>query len=202
MYKSGKIIEANHLIVKGRGVEQVQRLETALEQLHQFMDAKAERYLGKTDVATKQVFQISIAIVILIFLSEWLIFIVSRLIIHDMGVIIEMLNNSDKQTNAENQTEISQPDVNHQTKISQKIVDLIQIELNDSLQKLDKMEVKLQELQAKNQKLQEEKWKLQEEKSVIETLSIDDSGLEKEKSPQAPLYKKRGIHSFSSSVGN
>jgi CHASE3 domain sensor protein len=198
LYKSGKRIEANLLIVEGRGAEQINKLETALKELQQFMDANVEKDLERTNTATKTVFQISIAMVILIFLVEWLTFIISRFIIHDMALVLGMLNKSNVNTPAKTQTEASQPSIDPQTKISQKIIEVIQTALNDSLQKLDRMEVQLQELQEKNQKLQAENQKLQEDKPSIETLPTD-SALENETetSPKISLDKSE---EFSPSV--
>jgi hypothetical protein len=84
LYKKGQVNEAKYILFNGKGTKQVQKLSKALDNLHQFMEEKADQFSVKTHSGTKQIFQISIAMVILILMLEWLIFTMSRKVIKDV----------------------------------------------------------------------------------------------------------------------
>ena len=72
--KNGLLNEDKYIMIKNKGDLQVKKLEKALDKLHQFMEEKAEQFANQTHSATQPIFQISIAMVILIFMLEWLVF--------------------------------------------------------------------------------------------------------------------------------
>jgi len=159
--------EAIHLIFKGKGAEQVTKLEKALKKLTDSIKIQEDKFLKKTHFQIVNTLKISIFMIIIIVSGVLIVFIVSHKIAKTvtlgLGVVDALATG--------NLSEQIKCGSNPKTEQLLKLLDSAQMELSERMEKFEKIEAHLRVLE-KEKQLAEEKRRIAENKERIANLAL------------------------------
>jgi len=170
LQNKGQVEEATHLIFKGKGAEQVTKLEKALKKLTDSTKTQEDKLLKQTHSQVINTLRISIFMIIIILSGILIVFIVSRQIAQtvNMGLgIVDALATG-------NLSEQIQCDSDTKTEQLLKLLDSVQTELGDRINKFEKIEAHLRVLE-KEKQLAEEKERIAEAKKRMANIALHSS---------------------------